>query len=39
MGALTVSRLAKGEPLSREVLTVVTRQLLERNADAASAND
>jgi len=39
MGALTVSRLAKGDPLSREVLTVVTRQLLERNADAASAND
>jgi TetR/AcrR family transcriptional repressor of nem operon len=30
MGALTVSRMAKGEPLSDEVLAVVNRQLVER---------
>jgi TetR/AcrR family transcriptional repressor of nem operon len=29
MGALTVSRMAKGEPLSEEVLAVVKRQLVE----------
>jgi TetR/AcrR family transcriptional repressor of nem operon len=30
MGALTVSRMAKGEPLSDEALAVVNRQLVER---------
>lgn len=30
MGALTVSRMARGEPLSDEVLAVVNRQLVER---------
>jgi TetR/AcrR family transcriptional repressor of nem operon len=30
MGALTVSRMAKGEPLSEEVLAVVNRQLVDR---------